>query len=495
MKMKRRINNMERTYFTLKEMLFSILGEPGEDIVYDTVTVEDTFLTRKTANGNDFTDDTSATIQTLAGHSEVCTNLLSDDDFNAAVATASDGIITGTYAAGDIIIGNKTYTAGTYTISIKVNTATANDSYIAIYNNTVSTGVRVSSLMTVGTFTYTFTITESSIIRYYISGVSADNINMQMWINSGSTALPYETYYSGIKSATATTITSANTNGTLTSTFTIPTAIRALNGYGVEGNIVDFKNGTYTQNNEIVGGVLNALGTPVVTDISSYITTDTYRVYNGGTETFDGTIATYLLVDYLLKSDVDQYDNKFKAFDSYQFTAYDDDELQLTALMAKFNDGFSTSIATYVTSPIIKRLWSNYIIPTCWNCEVAYMNDYDKDNDDVYDVYYDKFASMCAWITQTSVKNIDMIELYESYTSKLMEELTQVSASTSSFNDTPQGIEDYTDDEHNTNTSKSGNTTTSTVASVSARLNEANALYENLFIKWADDFYKHFSIF
>lgn len=71
--------------------------------------------------------------------------------------------------------------------------------------------------------------------------------------------------------------------------YPIPEAIRALPGYGVEGNAVDYKAKTYTQNNAIDGTEIKALDTPIITDISTLIDDDFLRnltVEAGGSVTF-----------------------------------------------------------------------------------------------------------------------------------------------------------------------------------------------------------------
>lgn len=71
--------------------------------------------------------------------------------------------------------------------------------------------------------------------------------------------------------------------------YPIPEAIRALPGYGVEGNAVDYEAKTYTQNNAIDGTKIKALDTPIITDISTLIDDDFLRnltVEAGGSVTF-----------------------------------------------------------------------------------------------------------------------------------------------------------------------------------------------------------------
>lgn len=69
----------------------------------------------------------------------------------------------------------------------------------------------------------------------------------------------------------------------------IPDAIKALPGYGIEGNVTDYEAKTYTQNNAIDGTEVKALDTPIITDISSLIPDDFLRnltVEAGGSVTF-----------------------------------------------------------------------------------------------------------------------------------------------------------------------------------------------------------------
>lgn len=69
----------------------------------------------------------------------------------------------------------------------------------------------------------------------------------------------------------------------------IPDAIKALPGYGIEGNVTNYETKTYTQNNTVDGTEVKALDTPIITDISSLIPDDFLRnltVEAGGSVTF-----------------------------------------------------------------------------------------------------------------------------------------------------------------------------------------------------------------
>lgn len=78
--------------------------------------------------------------------------------------------------------------------------------------------------------------------------------------------------------------------------YQIPEAIKALPGYGVEGNVVDYEAKTYTQNNTIDGTEIKALDAPIVTDISTLIDDDFLRnveVEAGGSITFKNSNDSY----------------------------------------------------------------------------------------------------------------------------------------------------------------------------------------------------------
>lgn len=71
--------------------------------------------------------------------------------------------------------------------------------------------------------------------------------------------------------------------------YPIPEAIKALPGYGIEGNVTNYETKTYTQNNTVDGTEVKALDTPIITDISSLIPDDFLRnltVEAGGSVTF-----------------------------------------------------------------------------------------------------------------------------------------------------------------------------------------------------------------
>lgn len=93
------------------------------------------------------------------------------------------------------------------------------------------------------------------------------------------------------KSSTATAYAPYHSN-----VYQIPEAIKALPGYGIEGNVTDYEAKTYTQNNTVDGTEIKALDTPIVTDISTLIDDDFLRnieVESGGSVTFKNSNDSY----------------------------------------------------------------------------------------------------------------------------------------------------------------------------------------------------------
>lgn len=78
-------------------------------------------------------------------------------------------------------------------------------------------------------------------------------------------------------------VVSTSADGTNETTLLIPDSIKNLPDYGVEGNYVDFENGTYTHTNTITDGEVTALSTVETIDISDMLLP--IRCESGGTIT------------------------------------------------------------------------------------------------------------------------------------------------------------------------------------------------------------------
>lgn len=88
-----------------------------------------------------------------------------------------------------------------------------------------------------------------------------------------------------LKNAVVESVVSTSADGTVKTTLLIPEAIKSLPDYGIEGNVVDFENGTYTHTNTITDGEVTALSTAETINISDMLMP--IRVETGGTITFN----------------------------------------------------------------------------------------------------------------------------------------------------------------------------------------------------------------
>lgn len=74
-----------------------------------------------------------------------------------------------------------------------------------------------------------------------------------------------------LKNAVVESVVSTSADGTTETTLLIPDSIKNLPDYGVEGNVVDFENGTYTHTNTITDGAVTALSTAETINISDIL--------------------------------------------------------------------------------------------------------------------------------------------------------------------------------------------------------------------------------
>ena len=95
--------------------------------------------------------------------------------------------------------------------------------------------------------------------------------------------IPYEPYFEGLHNAPVESVVSTSADGTTKTTLLIPDSIKNLPDYGVEGNMVDFENGTYTHTNTITDGEVTALSAVETINISDIL--HPIRVEAGGTIT------------------------------------------------------------------------------------------------------------------------------------------------------------------------------------------------------------------
>ena len=115
-----------------------------------------------------------------------------------------------------------------------------------------------------GTNLYTFTTPSNAKYMRTCTNSETDIHNVQL--EKGSVTTEYSPYYNK-------------------TTLSIPEVIKNLPDYGVEGNVVDFENGTYTHTNTITDGEVVALSTAETIDITDIL--HPIRCEAGGTITFN----------------------------------------------------------------------------------------------------------------------------------------------------------------------------------------------------------------
>lgn len=134
------------------------------------------------------------------------------------------------------------------------------------------------------------TVTPTSTSDYFMFTCAPGNKLMyirNIQLELGSSQTEYEEYHETKRIApiAVDSIISTSADGTNIATILIPDSIKNLPDYGVEGNVVDFENGTYTHTNKITDGEVTALPNAETINISDMLMP--IRVEAGGTITFN----------------------------------------------------------------------------------------------------------------------------------------------------------------------------------------------------------------
>lgn len=145
---------------------------------------------------------------------------------------------------------NTTY-AGIWTNGLNIYMYTANKSYIGIIEQAKNSNFTTPS--------------ECKYIKFTTFGTSTNSYSNNIAIVRGESGVYRKHNYDE-------------------TTLLIPDSIKSLPDYGVEGNVVDFENGTYTHTNTITNGAVTALSTAETINISDMLMP--IRVEAGGTITF-----------------------------------------------------------------------------------------------------------------------------------------------------------------------------------------------------------------
>lgn len=210
-------------------------------------------------------------------------NLLNADDYYAAYKQSDGSYLNNSsdFAGINIPIGN--YIGKTLIATLKATVSSQPTSFfwLARINGTriessYAKGERVPANTTgIARLTFTPKTQKDTLSMTYGQG-TGDVIVRDIQIELGDTPTTYAPFHRNV--------------------YQIPEAIKALPGYGVEGNVVDYEAKTYTQNNAIDGTAIKALDTPIITDISSLIPDDFLRnieVEAGGSVTFKNSNDSY----------------------------------------------------------------------------------------------------------------------------------------------------------------------------------------------------------
>ena len=205
-------------------------------------------------------------------------NLINADDYYASYKQSDGSYVNDSVGFANINIPIGKYIGKTIIATLKATVPSALTSFFwaARINGTkiecsYEKGERVLSNTTgIARLTVTPKTKNDTLAMSYGSG-RGDVIVRDIQVKLGDTPTAYAPYHSNV--------------------YQIPEAIKALPGYGIEGNVTDYEAKTYTQNNTVDGTEIKALETPIVTDISTLIDDDFLRnidVEAGGSITFKG---------------------------------------------------------------------------------------------------------------------------------------------------------------------------------------------------------------
>lgn len=180
-------------------------------------TVEDTYNTRVTAGGLPVVDDAPATVHAIKGATAPTVNLLDETLLLPWTIPTDTTAFTGKTIPFKI-------KAGTYTVSNRLNGTVDTPNVLAIVlmdssmNEIVScNSASLNSINTSATFTVTQAQAEQITQLYFFFNTETTSALRGLTVayfmlNAGSTALPHEAYYAGLKSATFAGITSTGRN-------------------------------------------------------------------------------------------------------------------------------------------------------------------------------------------------------------------------------------------------------------------------------------------
>ena len=188
-----------------------------ENTVITVTTVEDTYNTRVTAGGLPVVDDAPATVHAIKGATAPTVNLVDETLLLPWTIPTDTTAFTGKTIPFKI-------KAGTYTVSNKLNGTVDSPNVLAIVlmdssaQEVVScNSASLNSINASATFTVTQEQAEQITQLYFFFNTETTSALRGLTVeyvmlNEGTTALPHESYYAGLKSATFAGITSTGRN-------------------------------------------------------------------------------------------------------------------------------------------------------------------------------------------------------------------------------------------------------------------------------------------
>lgn len=88
----------------------------------------------------------------------------------------------------------------------------------------------------------------------------------------------------------------------------------------------------------------------------------------------------------------------------------------------------------------------------------------------------------------TKDKYSKLLAIYEAQKDNLLNKVETIASGTTRFNDTPQDSGDYSDDTHTTNISQTSGASSTDVDTLMARIDEISKKFENVMLRWVNEF-------
>lgn len=207
----------------------------------------------------------------LGGMSYKCNNLLNlADGENGFIDDSGSVVYRATQFVSDYI---QVFSGKTYIVKTSQN---FNNIGVAYYDTSKNISLPRNNNGTVSQVTISPSANGYIRIWFNVDNTTSLTSSIQetysIMLNEGSTALPYEPYFEGIRDSAVTSVVSKDSNNTTIDTLTIPTAIQNLTGYGwgindTCYNYIDFERKVFVQK----------VGRARVSDLSWVFDTSTHR--------------------------------------------------------------------------------------------------------------------------------------------------------------------------------------------------------------------------